>query len=89
MPHWVAEIWFLVFGTALLCTGAALLTDFRGWGRHWEDRLNARNAYVGKILDRARMPRPYVGPVWRPAAGVFAVALGLAMIAAVLSGAMR
>ena len=86
MPHWVAQVWFLVFGALSGFLGAVLLTDFRGWGRQWEDRLNARNAYVGRLL---QPPNPYIGPVWRPATGLFATLLGIAMVAAVVSGAMR
>ena len=89
MPHWVAQVWFMVLGPALFCTGVALLTNFRGWGKQWEDRLNARNRYVGRLLDQAWPRNPYVGPVWRPAAGVFAIVVGLAMMAAVISGALR
>ncbi len=89
MPGWLVQVYFVVFGLASACAGVALLIDLRGFGKHWEDDLNRHAADVGKL---ARLPwpaNPYLGPTYRPVAGIFAMLLGLAMVAAVLFGAIR
>jgi hypothetical protein len=74
---------------ASCCAGIALITNFRGWGKQWEDGLNARSEYIGKLLHLPWPQNPYEGPVWRPVVGVFATLLGLAMVTAVVTGALH
>ena len=84
-----AEIYFGVVGVVLACTGIALLVNFRGLARRWESQVNALSAEVNRL---ARLPwpaNPYVGPTFRPAAGIFAVLLGGVLVGLVLIGAIR
>lgn len=89
MPHWFAQVYFVVFGLISSCAGIALLVNFRGLGKQWEDGVNRNSEYVGKLLHLPWPQNPYEGPALRPVAGVFATLLGLAMVGAVLFGAMR
>jgi hypothetical protein len=89
VPYWFIQVYFVVFGLISTCIGVALLTDFRGLGKEWEDGLNRNSEYVGKLLHLPWPQNPYEGRAWRPFVGVFATLLGLAMLGAVLSGAMR
>jgi hypothetical protein len=80
-------IYFLVFGPLLATGGIALLFDFKGLGRRWEDELNRNAAYVGRVFGRP--PNRYFGPTYRPFAGVSALLLGLAMFIGVVTGVIH
>jgi hypothetical protein len=80
VPSWFSHIYFIVGGLALVCIGIALLTDFRGFGKVWDEGLNRQAAYIGKL---ARFPwphNPYLGPTYRPAVGVFALVVGATVV---------
>jgi hypothetical protein len=89
VPHWFIQTYFVVFGLISSCAGVALLINFRGLGKEWEDGTNRNSEYVGKLLHLPWPQNPYEGRAWRLFGGVFATLLGLAMVAAVLSGSMR
>jgi hypothetical protein len=89
VPHWFIQVYFVVFGSISSCAGVALLLNFRGLGKQWEDGLNRDSDYVGKVLHLPWPQNPYEGRAWRPFVGVFATVLGLAMLGAALFGAMR
>jgi hypothetical protein len=69
--------------------GIALLANFRGLGKVWDEGMNRNSAYVNKLLHLPWPPNPYLGPTFRPVVGVFATVVGLAIVASVLFGAMR
>jgi hypothetical protein len=89
VPHWFIQVYFVFFGLISTGIGVALLINFRGLGKEWEDGVNRNSEYVGKVLHLPWPHNPYEGAAWRPFAGVFATLLGLAMLGAVLSGAKR
>ncbi|HEV2415620.1 MAG TPA: hypothetical protein VGX27_12505 [Candidatus Dormibacteraeota bacterium] len=84
-----ARAYFLVAGLVLACSGLAVLINFRGLARHWENRVNELSAQVNRIAHLPWPPNPYLGPTFRPAAGVFALLLGAAMATLALTGAIR
>jgi len=80
VSSWLSHIYFVVGGLVLVCIGIALLTDFRGFGKVWDEGLNRHAAYMGKL---ARFPWPHnpnLGPTFRPAVGVFAIVVGAAIV---------
>ncbi len=81
------EIYFLVFGPVAAAKGVALLLDFKGLGRRWEDEANRSSARVGRTFGWP--PNRYLGRTWRPVAGVFFVVLGLSLVILVVTGATR
>jgi len=85
----LSQAFFVVAGLALLSAGVAILADFRGLGKRWEQDVNQRSADVDKV---ARLPwpaNPYLGPTLRPAAGIFAVVVGMVMVGGVVLGAVH
>jgi hypothetical protein len=89
VPHGLSQGYFVVGGFITCCLGIALLVNFRGLGKQWDDGMNRNSAYVNKVLHLPWPPNPHSGPTFRPFVGVFAIALGLAIVTAVLLGAMR
>jgi len=89
MPHWTAQVYFVVGGLITCCVGIAVLTNFGGLGKQWDDGVNRNSAYVNKLLHLPWAPNPFVGPTFRPVVGIFMTVVGLGMVAAVLFGAMR
>ena len=89
MPNWLSHIYFVVGGLVMVGLGIALLVDFRGFGRVWDEGLNRNAAYMGKL---ARFPWPHnpsLGPTLRPAVGVFAIVLGSGVVFLNLLGLFR
>jgi hypothetical protein len=84
-----AAIYFGIAGPVAVCLGVALLVDFRGLGKRYENDLNNSAANVVKAFRLPWPPNPYWGPTYRPFAGVFFVLLGVAMFAGVLTGSIR
>jgi hypothetical protein len=89
VPHWAAQIYFGVGGLVTCCVGIALLINFRGLGKQWDEGMNRNSAYANRLLHLPWLPNPYLGPTFRPVVGVFATVLGLAKVAAVLIGVIR
>jgi hypothetical protein len=89
VPHWSAQVCFVVFGLISCVRVLRCSPTFAAWASKWEDGVNRNSEYVDKLLHLPWPQNPYEGPTWRPAAGVFATLLGLAMVGAVLFGAMR
>jgi hypothetical protein len=85
----LSQVYFVVAGLIACCLGIAVLTNFRGLGKQWDDGVNRNSAYVNKLLHLPWPPNPSAGPTFRPVAGVFMTVVGLALVAAVLFGAMR
>ena len=85
----VVQTYFVVFGLALLGVGVAVLIDFRGLGKRWEEGVNQNSASVNKVARMPWPPNPYLGPVLRPAAGIFAIVLGTVSVLSVLAGGIR
>jgi hypothetical protein len=81
------EIYFLVFGPVAAAIGVALLLDFKGLGRRWEEELNRSSAHVARAFGWP--PNRYYGPTLRPFAGVFFVVMGLSGVILVVTGATR
>jgi hypothetical protein len=80
-------IYFLVFGPLAAGMGVALLLDVKGLGRRWEDEVNRSSAHVGRVFGWP--PNRYIGPTWRPFAGVLFLLLGAATVILVVAGAIR
>jgi hypothetical protein len=89
MPHWTAQVYFVGGGLVSCCVGVAVLTNFRGLGKQWDDGFNRNSAYVNKLLNLPWPQNPSAGPTFRPVVGIFMTVVGLGMVAAVLFGAMR
>jgi hypothetical protein len=89
MPGRILQIYFVIGGLVLVSAGIALLVNFRGLGKRWEQDVNRSSAGVNKF---ARLPwpsNPYLGPVLRPAAGTFAIVVGVVLVGSVLLGAVH
>jgi hypothetical protein len=89
MPTWVSHIYFVLSGLVLVCLGVALLTDFMGFGKTWDDGMNAHSAYVGKLVRSPWPHNPSLGPTFRPAVGIFAVIVGSVLFLLNLIGMIR
>lgn len=83
----VAEIYFLVFGPVAAAMGVVLLLDFKGLGQRWEDEVNSTSARVGRTFGWP--PNRYLGPTWRPVAGVFFFGLGATLVILVVAGTVH
>jgi hypothetical protein len=82
-------IYFLVGGLVLGCSGIAVLVNFRGLARHWENQVKTLSAEVNRLAKLPWPPNPYLGPTLRPAAGIFALLLGGFMVVMALIGAIH
>jgi len=89
MPHSAAQVYFVVGGLIAFFVGVAVLTNFRGLGTQWDNGVNRNSAYVNKLLHLPWPPNPSAGPTFRPVVGIFMCVVGLGMVTAALSGAMR
>jgi hypothetical protein len=89
VPSWLSHIYFVFGGLVLVCIGIALLIDFRGFGKLWDEGLNRHAAYVGKLVRVRWSHNPYLGPTFRPVVGVFMVVLGSAAVLLNLIGMIR
>jgi hypothetical protein len=89
MPTWVSHIYFVLGGLVLVCVGVALLINFRGFGKVWDEGLNAHSAYVGKLVRFPWPHNPSLGPTFRPVVGIFAVVVGSAVFLLNLMGMIR
>ena len=76
-------IYFLVVGPVVACLGVALLVDFKGLGRRWENELNRSAGNVAKIF--GWQPNRYWGSTYRPFAGGIFVFVGVALLMAVVT----
>ena len=83
----VGAIYFLVFGPLAAAMGVALLLDFKGLGRRWENEVNRSSAHVGRVFGWP--PNRYVGATWRPVSGVLFLMVGVMMVIGVVTGAIR
>jgi hypothetical protein len=81
--------YFMAFGILPTVIGIAVLLDWRGWGRRWEEGVNRNSAYVSKLAHLPWDPNPSLGPTWRRFVAGFFVILGLLMIVAVFTGHAR
>ena len=89
MPTWVSHIYFVLSGLVLVCLGVALLTDFMGFGKTWDDGMNAHSAHVGKLVRSPWAHNPSLGSTFRPAVGIFAVIVGSVVFLFNLMGMIR
>ena len=85
----VLHLYFVFGGLITACLGMALLLDFRGLGRVWEEGVTRNSAYINKIAHLPWPPNPAIGRVYRKCAGGFGVFIGLVMVVIGLFGGMR
>jgi len=79
VPTVAFHVYFVGFGLVMVGLSLALLTNFRGFGRRWEEELHRQTTAVIKV---ARLPwtaNPAEGRVWRPFVGIFGVTLGVVL----------
>jgi hypothetical protein len=72
--------YFVLGGLALLVASTALLIDFRGFGKRWDEDFFAHSKEVIKLTRVPWTANPATGKVWRPYAAIFGIALSIALI---------
>lgn len=76
----VLHLYFVLGGLIAACLGIALLIDFKGLGRTWEEGVTRNSAYINKISHLPWPPNPAIGRVYRKYAGGFGVFIGIVLI---------
>jgi hypothetical protein len=74
------RVYFVAVGLALIAASLALLLNFRGFGRLWDDSVYTHST---EFIRLTRMPwpaNPTQGRVARPYVGVVGLLLGVALI---------
>ena len=74
------RIYFVVAGLALLAASIALLTDFRGLGRRWDDDVYAHSKEVIRLTRVPWSANPMTGSVLRPYSAIFGIVLSIVLI---------
>jgi hypothetical protein len=85
----LVQIYFVIGGLALVSAGIALWSTVGGLGKRWEQDVNRSSAGVNKV---ARLPwpsNPYLGLTLRPAAGIWAIVVGVVLVGSVLQAAVH
>lgn len=72
--------YFVVIGLALLVASIAVLIDFRGLGKRWEEDVYAHSKEVVRLSRAPWMANPAMGRVWRPFAAVFGIVLSIVLV---------
>jgi hypothetical protein len=74
------RVYFVVVGVALLGASIAVLIDFRGLGRRWDEDVFAHSKEVIKLTRAPWMANPAGGRVWRPFAAIFGILVSIGLI---------
>ena len=74
------RVYFVVIGLAMLGMSIALLINFKGLGRRWEDQLHTQTTELIKFVRIQWLANPAQGRVARPYVAVFAMALSVVLI---------
>lgn len=85
----VLHLYFVLGGLIAACLGIALIVDFKGLGKVWEEGVNRNSAYINKLARLPWPPNPATGRVYRKYAGGLGVLIGTVMIVTGLAGWMR
>lgn len=74
------RVYFAVAGLALLAGSIALLIDFRGLGRRWDEDVYAQSKEVIKLTRVPWSANPATGRVWRPYGAIFGIVVSIVLI---------
>jgi hypothetical protein len=72
--------YFVVIGLALLVASIAVLIDFRGLGKRWEEDVYAHSKEVVRLSRGPWMANPAMGRVWRPFAAIFGIVVSIVLV---------
>ena len=72
--------YFVAAGLALLVASIAVLIDFRGLGKRWEEDVYAHSKEVVRLTRASWMANPAMGRIWRPFAAVFGIVVSIVLV---------
>jgi hypothetical protein len=74
------RVYFVVIGLAMFGMSFALLINFKGLGRHWDDQMHTQTTELIKFARIPWLANPAQGRVARPYVAIFAIALSIVLI---------